>query len=168
MKRKDGGERKRKRGTKEKYDVRPTWRGCFRNIGSKKIDHGARAQTRNLKRPLRREHEMETRTQTHGGQCSRYPRAALVIVCMTIVWRERPRAGEACLTRGTAPSAPSAVQESPPQPSRRPSRGHCICGRQRRRNQQHAEWMRMRNANGSDFPIQNSEKKIPIRCVFEP
>jgi hypothetical protein len=61
------GERKRKRGAKEKYDARLRWRGCFSNEASKKIDHAARAQTRIVERPLRREHEMEKRTQTNGG-----------------------------------------------------------------------------------------------------
>jgi hypothetical protein len=93
------GERKRKRGAKEKYDEKQRWRACFRNIESKKIDHAARAQTTNLERPLRREHEMEKRTQTNGGLLSRYPRTALVIVCINIVWREGPRAGEACTAR---------------------------------------------------------------------
>ena len=60
------GERKRKRGAKEKYDIRQRWRACFSNIESKKIDHAARVQTRIVGRPLRREHEMEKRTQTNG------------------------------------------------------------------------------------------------------
>ncbi len=61
------GERKRKRGAKKKYDAKQRWRGCFRNIESKKIDHGARAQTRIVERHLRREHKMEKRTQQNGG-----------------------------------------------------------------------------------------------------
>ena len=61
------GKRKSKGGAKEKYDVRLRWRGCFSNIASKKIYHGARVQTRIVERPLRREHEMEKRTQTNGG-----------------------------------------------------------------------------------------------------